>query len=143
MRYRCLLLLIAVTATTVFAQGHSSPYGEWRGQAQYQAFIKSVSDPAAHAVTNLTIVIDPQGRIVGASAENGCRMLGIAAPGMTSTIVKLDVTLRDCRYAGLNRTYKGHLSVYSKEGYAALSLQALEIGRGTGGTFNLTSTMRR
>lgn len=102
-----------------------------------------MSDPAGHTVTNLTIAIDPQGKVVGASAENGCRMLGIAAPGMTSTIVKLDVTLRDCRYTGLNRTYKGHLSVYSQEGYAALSLQALEIGRGTGGTFNITSTMRR
>jgi hypothetical protein len=112
-------------------------------QAQYQAFIKSTSDPAAHTVTNLNIVIDPRGRVVGASVENGCRMLGIAAPRMTPTIVKLDVTLRDCRYVGLNRTYKGHFSVYSKEGFAALSLQALEIGRGTGGTFNIASTMRR
>jgi len=143
MRYRYLLLGLFMTTTTAFTQGYSSPYGEWRGQAQYQAFIKSVSDPAAHTVTNLTIAIDPQGKVVGASAENGCRMLGIAAPGITSTIVKLDVTLRGCRYAGLNRTYKGHLSVYSKEGYAALSLQALELSRGTGGTFNITSTMRR
>jgi len=142
MRYRYLLLGFVLTAATALAQ-HSSPYGEWRGQAQYQAFIKSASDPAAHTVTNLTIAIDPQGKVIGGSAENGCRMLGIAAPGITSTIVKLDVTLRDCRYAGLNRTYKGHLSVYAKEGYAALSLQALEIGRGTGGTFNITSTMRR
>ena len=143
MRYRYLLLGFALTTATAFSQGYLSPYGEWRGQAQYQAFIKSVSDPAAHTVTNLTIDIDPMGKVVGASAENGCRMLGIAVPGIASTIVRLDVTLRDCRYAGLNRTYKGHLSVYSKERYAALSLQALEIGRGGGGTFNITSTMRR
>ena len=143
MRYRYLLLAGALTVTTAFAQGYASPYGEWRGQAQYQVFIKSVSDPTAHTVTNLTIAIDPGGKVLGASAENGCRMLGIAAPGIASTIVKLDVTLRDCRYAGLNRTYKGHLAVYAKERYAALSLQALEIGRGTGGTFNITSTMRR
>lgn len=143
MRYRCILLAGILIGSTVFAQGYSSPYGEWRGQAQYQVFIKSVSDPAAHTVTNLTIAIDPQGKVLGASGENGCRMLGIAAPGIAPTIVKLDVTLRDCRYAGLNRAYKGHLSVFAKELYAALSLQALEIGSGTGGTFNITSTMRR
>lgn len=142
MRHR-LILAIALATTTAFAQNYTSPYGEWRGQAQYQAFIKSVSDPAAHTVTHLTIAIDPQGKVVGASTENGCRMLGIAAPGVTPMLVKLDVTVRDCRYAGLNRTYKGHLSVYAKEGYAALSLQAVAIGRGMGGTFNINSTMRR
>lgn len=142
MRHR-LFLTIALATTTAFAQNYTSPYGEWRGQAQYQAFVKSVSDPAAHTVTNLTMSIDPRGKVVGASTENGCRMLGIAAPGVTSMSVKLEVTLQDCRYVGLNRTYKGHLTVNSKEGYAALSLQALAIGRGMGGTFNITSTMRR
>lgn len=143
MRHRHLLLSAALITATAFAQGYSSPYGEWRGQAQYQAFIKSVSDPAAHTVTNLTIAIDPRGKVVGASTENGCRLLGIAAPGVTPMSVKLDVTLRDCQYAGLNRTYKGHLGINSKEGYATLSLQAVVIGRGMGGTFNITSTMRR
>lgn len=143
MRDRYLLLVVILASTNALGQSYTSPYGEWRGQAQYQVFIRSVSDPAAHIVTNLTIAIDPQGKVVGTSTENGCRMLGIAAPGITPTIVKLDVTLRNCQYVGLNRTYKGHLSIYSKEGYAALSLQALDIGRGTGGTFNITSTMRR
>jgi len=143
MRYRYLLLTAILASTNALGQSYTSPYGEWRGQAQYQVFIKAVSDPAAHVVTNLTIAIDQRGKVVGTSTENGCRMLGIAAPGITPLIVKLDVTLQDCRYAGLNRTYKGHLSVYAKEGHAALSLQSLEIGRGTSGTFNITSTLRR
>lgn len=143
MRYRYLFLAVTLIATTAFGQGYSSPYGEWRGQAQYQAFINSASDPAAHTVTTLALSIDPQGKVIGISTENGCRMLGIAAPGSTQIVVKLDVTVRDCKYAGLNRTYKGHLAVYSKEGYAALSLQALHVGRGVGGTFNIKSTMRR
>lgn len=143
MRYRYLLLAAVLTSTNALGQGYAFPYGEWRGQAQYQVFIKSVSDPAAHIVTNLTIAIDPRGKLVGASTENGCRMLGLAAPWITPLIVRLDVTLRDCQYPGLNRTYTGQLSVFAKEGYAALSLQALAIGSGTSGTFNITSTMRR
>ncbi len=141
MRY---LVLVAILATSsASAQNYTSPYGEWRGQAQYQAFIQAVSDPAAHVVTNLTIAIDPRGKVIGASTENGCRMLGIAAPGVIATSVKLDVTLQNCHYIGLNQTYKGNLTVHSKDRYATFSLQAVVISRGTGGTFNITSTMRR
>lgn len=142
MRYRYFLLVLALTTTVAGAQEYSSPYGEWRGQAQYQAFIKAVSDPGAHSVTDLTISIDPRGKVVGASPDNGCRILGIAAPGGTSKLLKLDVTLRDCHYAGLRQTYRGHLSVYSEKGYAALSLQAFRTTPG-GGSFRITATMRR
>lgn len=109
---RSIALLIALASTSAFAQDYASPYGEWRGQTQYQAFIGTTSDPAAHIVTGLTVVIDAQGKVVGISTENGCRLLGIAAPGITPTILNLDVTLTGCKYAGLNRTYKGYLSVY-------------------------------
>src|SRR5690242_10788030 len=83
--------LVSVPAS---ATGYESPYGEWRGQAQYQAIIKRESDPAAHAVIPLVIDIDPQGKVIGTSAENGCRMLGIAKPGLGAHIVTLNVTLR-------------------------------------------------
>lgn len=123
---------------------YSSPYGEWRGQTQYQAFIGTQSDPAAHTVTNLTVRIDPQGKVTGTSSENNCRLLGLARPGVASHIVTLEVTVTGCTYAGLNRTYRGSLSVFSKEKHAAFSLQAIEIGyKQKGGTFNITSTMRR
>lgn len=135
--------LYLLLTTNALADGYVSPYGEWRGQTQYQAFINTTSDSAAHVVANLTVNIDPRGRVVGASAENGCRLLGIAAPGVTPTIVTLDITLTNCTYTAFNRTYRGNLSAFSKEQYAVFSLQAVQVTGGKAGTFNITATMRR
>jgi hypothetical protein len=142
-KMRHALLLALFTSFSAYADGYSSPYGEWRGQTQYQAFIRTTSDPAGHIVTNLTININQQGKIVGTSTENGCRMLGLAAPGITPTIVTLKVTLTGCSYSGYNRTYTGHLSVFSKENYAQFSLQAIDISSDKAGTYNIEATMRR
>ena len=97
----CFCLLASSAA---YADGNASPHGQWRGQTQYQVFIKTTSDPAGHSVTNLTIDIEPQGKVVGMSTENSCRMLGLAAPGLTPTIVTLNVTLTGCAYPGYNRS---------------------------------------
>lgn len=137
------LFLSLLLSSTAYAQDHISPYGEWRGQTQYQAFIKTTSDPAGHIVTNLTINIDPQGKIVGTSTENNCRILGLAAPGVTPTIVTLNVTLSGCSYSGYNRSYIGSMSVFSKDHHAKFSLQAIDISSGKAGTYNITATMRR
>lgn len=136
-------LLSLFLSSLAYADGYSSPYGEWRGQTQYQAFIRTTSDPAAHVVTNLIINVDPQGKVIGTSTENGCRMLGLAAPGVTPTIVTLNVTLTGCIYSGYNRTYIGSFSVFSKEAYARFSLQAIDVLSGKAGTYNITATMRR
>lgn len=136
------LLVLAAPATTLAAD-YASPYGEWRGETQYQAFVRGVADPAAHVVTNLTIAISPGGKVSGSSAENGCRVVGLATPGIAPAIVNLSVTLTGCNYPGLNRTYAGDLSVFGKERYAKFSLQAIDTISGKGGTYNITSTMRR
>jgi hypothetical protein len=136
-------LLSLLVATNALAQGYTTPHGEWRGQTQYQAFIGTVSDPAAHAVVDLTVNIDPRGKVIGMSGDNGCRLLGVALPGPTPRILKLEVVLTGCSYAGLNRAYKGLLSVYAKEKYAAFSLQAVDVAAGKAGTYNIKSTMRR
>jgi len=141
MRYLPLLLLALSSAA--HAGGYENPYGEWRGQTQYQSFIRTTSDPAGHIVTNLTINIDPQGKVIGTSTENGCRLLGLASPGITPTIVTLNVTLTGCSYAGYNRTYNGSLSVFAKERYAKFSLQALDVSSGKAGTYNITATLQR
>lgn len=126
------------------AADYESPYCEWRGQAQYQAIIKRESDPAAHAVVPLVVDIDPQSKVIGASTENGCRLLGIAKPGVTAQIVTLNVTLRSSNYPGFNRVYRGYLSVFTAKKYASLTLQAIDVSSATGGgTFNIESTMRR
>ncbi len=140
--YRTLLIFLLASASC-YANDYGSPYGEWRGQTQYQAFIRTTSDPAAHIVTNLTINIDVGGKITGKSTENGCQLLGLAEPGVTPTIVTLNVTLTGCTYTGYNRTYRGLLSVFSKDRYARFSLQAIDVSSGKAGTYNITATMRR
>jgi hypothetical protein len=140
---RVLPLIALLGATSAVASDYSSPYGEWRGQTQYQAFIRTTPDPTAHAVISLTVAIDRGGKLIGTSTENGCRFLGLAAPGSFPNIVTIDVTLSGCQYAAFNRTYKGHLALYSKERYAKLSLQALDTSSRKAGTYNITSTMRR
>ena len=133
-----------LVATDARAQGYDEPYGQWRGQAQYQAIVRRISDPAAHAVVDLVIDIDPRGKVTGASTENGCHMLGIAQPGLAPHILNLNVTLRSCSYAGFNRIFRGYMSVYTAKRYATLSLQAIDVTPGSGGgTFNIESTMRR
>jgi hypothetical protein len=143
LKMRCVPLSLLFLCSLAYADGYSSPYGEWRGQTQYQAFIRTTSDPTGHIVTNLTVNIDPQGKFTGASTENGCRMLGLASPGITPSIVTLNVTLTGCTYPGFNRTYTGSLSVFSKEAYAKFSLQAIDVSSGRAGTYNITATMRR
>lgn len=140
---RRLLLLCLLASSAVYADGYASPYGEWRGQAQYQTFIRTTSDPAGHSVTNLTIDITTQGKVIGLSTENGCRLLGLAAPGITPTIITLNVTLTGCAYPSYNRSYNGYLSVFSKERYTKFSLQAIDVSSGKAGTYNIMATMRR
>jgi hypothetical protein len=140
MRYY--LLLATLLSSTVLADGYANPYGDWHGQTQYQAFIGTTSDPAAHAIVNLYLSIDHQGKVIGISTENGCKILGLAAPGLAPTIVTLDVMLTNCNYTDFNRTYKGSLSVNGRDQYSSLLLQGFQI-IGKAGTFNITATMRK
>lgn len=136
--------LLALIALPVMAQGNPSLYGDWRGQSQYQATVGGNVDPAAHAVTNLTISIAPQGKVVGSSPENGCSLLGVAAPGVVPTILNLDVTFSGCRYAALNRRFSGTLVLYTKDQYTALSLTSMQMGFGkVAATFDIKATLRR
>ena len=138
------LFVVASIPSAGLAASYESPYGEWRGQAQYQAIVKRESDPAAHAVIPLVIDIDPQGKVIGTSTDNACRMLGIAKPGVATHIVTLNVTLRSCAYARFNRVYNGHLSVSVAQKHATLSLQSIDVSPGSGGgTFNIEATLRR
>ena len=139
----CFFLISIAFSVSVFAFDYNTPYGEWRGQTEYQAFIKTTSDPAAHTVTNLTILIDPSGKVTGTSTENNCKLLGLASPGSAPFIVTLKVTVTGCTYQGLNKTYQGLLSVFTKDKHAKFSLQAFEMSSGKSGTYNITATMRR
>jgi len=125
---------------------YSTPYGIWRGQAQYQGSSKGHPLHEAHAVIPLVIEVEKQGRVRGASPENGCKLLGVAAPYYAPNVLTLDVTLSECRYPALNRRYSGTLVLYQSSNSVQFSLQAMDVSLaliGNVGHFDIKATMRR
>lgn len=104
---------------------YSTPYGTWRGQAQYQVAVKGQPVREAHAVVPLVIDVEKQGRVQGDSPANGCKMLGVAAPYVAPNMLTLDVTLSECRYTGLNQRYTGTLALSQVSNSAQLSLRSM------------------
>lgn len=122
---------------------YSTPYGEWRGQAQYQATDRGQLLTGAHAVINLTIAIDPAGKIAGASPDNGCKLLGVAAPFVTPASLSLDVTLSGCQFPDYNRRYSGYLILNQAQKTAAVTLNGAFIRIGSATAYDIRATMRR
>jgi len=125
---------------------YSTPYGIWRGQAQYQASSKGQPIREAHAVVQLVIEVEKHGRVRGASPDNGCRLLGVAAPYVAPNMLTLDVTLSECRYPALNRRYSGMLALYQSSNSVQFSLQSTNIASAFTGEvahFDIKATMRR
>lgn len=104
---------------------YGTPNGSWRGQVQYLATGSGGVIGEAMAVVSMTMDIDPQGKITGSSAENGCKAKGIASPATSPLSLSLDVTLAGCHYSGLNRRYFGSLSVDQQKKLAQFSLQGV------------------
>lgn len=123
---------------------YATGYGDWRGQVQYQASINGQPISEAHAVVQTTISIDPQGKIIGTSPENGCKMKGIASPGMISTILNLDITLTGCNYPNLNRRLSGTLALYPAQKSSQFWIYATPIDlRKPGQSYDIKGTLRR
>ena len=125
---------------------YSTPYGIWRGQAQYQVSSKGQPLLEAHAVIPLVIEVEKHGRVRGASPDNGCKLLGVAAPYVAPNMLMLDVTLSECRYPALNRRYSGMLALYQSSNSVQFSLQSTNIASAFTGKvahFDIKATMRR
>lgn len=123
---------------------YSSGYGDWRGQLQYQASINGQPISEAHAIVQTTISIDPQGKIAGASQENGCKMKGLASPGVMPSILNLDITLTGCHYPNLNRRLSGTLALYPAQKQTQFWIYAAQIDlRKPGHSFDIKGTLRR
>lgn len=122
---------------------YTTPYGEWRGQAQYQATENGQLLPGAHAVLNMTIAVNNAGKIAGSSLENGCKLLGVAAPFVTPASLSLDVTLSECQFAGYNRRYNGYLHLNQAQKSAGLTLNSAWIRAGSSVIYDIRATMRR
>ena len=133
-----------VTPCTGAAGDYSSPYGDWRGQAQFHGRVGRTDDSKAQSVTELVISIDPQGKLVGSSAGNGCHALGLATPSGPATVINLDVTFSGCSYAGYNRRFSGNLFLYPRNSYASLRLRSLVANTGPKpGSYDIRATLKR
>lgn len=122
---------------------YSTPYGEWRTQAQYQASDKGKPVPGSHSVVGLVIRIEPAGKLIGSSPENGCKLLGVASPYITATMLSIDVTLSGCHFNAYNRRFTGSLTLNTTMKSAALSLNAADIRLGTYTGYDIKATTRR
>lgn len=132
--------VIGDSANSAYATG----YGDWRGQIQYQATLKGQPVSEAHAVVQATISISPQGKVMGSSLENGCKMKGIAGPGIVATILNLDITLTDCTFVKFNRRLTGTLARYPAEKRSQLWLYAIPVdARNPGWSYDIKGTLRR
>ncbi len=122
---------------------HDTPYGEWRGQVQYQASEKGRRVDTAHSVVPVVLAIANDGKVSGVSRDNGCKYLGIASPGFTATLLNLDVSLKNCTYVGLNRRYSGTLLVNPSSKVAQLSLSGFDPRFGSISFYDVKATLRR
>lgn len=104
--------------------GAQSIVGDWRGQTQFQGAENTQVMEAAHSVVPLVLTFSADGKVSGSSADNGCSLLGLWAPGATPRLFNLDITLKGCRFAGLNRRYAGTLMATFADNSAQFSLAA-------------------
>jgi hypothetical protein len=98
--------------------------GAWSGQTQFQGAENAQVMDAAHSVVPLVLTFSADGKVSGSSADNGCSLLGLWAPGVTPRLFNLDITLKSCRFAGLNRRYAGTVTATFADNSALFSLAA-------------------
>jgi hypothetical protein len=117
---------VAVPAASGTSSGQISGaqtiVGDWRGQTQFQGAENAQVMDAAHSVVPLVLTFSADGKVSGSSADNGCSLLGLWAPGLTPRLFMLDITLKGCRFAGLNRRYNGTLTATFADNSAQFSL---------------------
>jgi hypothetical protein len=76
--------------------GAQTIVGNWSGQTQFQGAQNAQVIEEAHSVVPLVLAFSADGKVTGASAENGCLLLGLWAPGSTPRLFNLDITLKGC-----------------------------------------------
>jgi hypothetical protein len=149
------------SATTIPASGVAAPspsgpvsgpisgaqtiVGDWHGQTQFQGAQNGQVIEEAHSVVPLVLTFSPDGKVSAVSPENGCTLLGLWAPASTPRLFALDITLKGCRYSGLNRRYTGNMIATFTENSAQFSLQAYALpipGQPTR-RFDVGATLRR
>ena len=134
--------LVLVVVPIVSAAAAFDGYGEWRGQARNLIEGHGAQAPLFHDVTPLTIRIDADGKIVGASNGNGCRLLGLERP-MSNNVMSIDVTFTGCAHAALNRRITGTAAHYSQDKRLDLNLLKLDTSTRPVTSFKIGGSLRR
>jgi hypothetical protein len=92
----------------------------------------------------LTAEFTADGKIMGFSPENGCRLLGVWSAG-GQTLNWIDLTLSDCYYSELNRRYHGSVILARPDSSGNLQLQSIgaPFSKDTAKVFDVKGTLRR
>jgi hypothetical protein len=132
------------TTTVVPSSKDPSPVGKWSGQIQYQEASNGQTVQAAHSVALLTAEFTADGKVMGSSPENGCRLLGVWSAG-GQTLNWIDLTLSNCNYPELNRRYHGSLILARPDSSGNLQVQSIGISfsKDTAKVFDVKGTLRR
>jgi hypothetical protein len=125
--------------------GAQTIVGAWSGQTQFQGAENAQVIEEAHSVVPLVLTFSANGKVSGSSADNGCSLLGLWAPGVTPRLFNLDITLKACRFSGLNRRYTGSLIATFPDNSAqfSLSVYALPIPGQPIRRYDVGATLRR
>jgi hypothetical protein len=124
---------------------YSSPYGDWRGDAQFQARLNGAVVQDAHTVGPMTISISPQGKVQGFDELSGCKLKGVASPFVGPNSLSIDVTFSGCRYSGYNKRMSGYLHLNPTQRVAMLNLNGFVVAPfGTKNeSYDIRATLRR
>ena len=125
--------------------GAQTIVGNWSGETQFQGAQNAQVIDEAHSVVPLVLTFSADGKVSGSSADNGCSLLGLWAPGLTPRLFNLDITLTGCRFAGLNRRYSGTVIATFPDNSAQFSLMTYTppIPGQPVGRYDVGATLRR
>lgn len=106
-----LALAALMPASAISAPNNDVILGTWNGTAVYQA---ATGGSTAHVNNNIevSLVIDENRRVVGASSENGCSFVGEYRVALAANEFPVKVRLSGCNYQAFNTKFDGTLTYF-------------------------------
>lgn len=83
--------------------------GEWNGVSGYLVTAGKVGASFRETNLEMTLLVDPRRRVLGASSANGCTLVGEYQSTNSVVDFPLKVQISGCNYQGLNLRYVGRL----------------------------------
>ena len=136
------IAIVSLTAALALPAQAFDGYGEWRGKVQYLVSKYGEPAPVVQEIVPLVLRVDPDGKVAGASTENGCRLLGMVSPA-GNNVMRLDATLHDCESKDLNRRISGTVAHYPADHRLALNVSNLDSSAKPFTRYEMTAPMMR